>query len=91
MVATTSALVLSQAQAAEIKELLDRVSATRRADSHMARARLRNIGYPLAAAPAITDYEAANHLRRDSRRRDRARTHQPSGSGQGFQGLYRGA
>lgn len=58
MAATTSALVLSQAQAAEIKDLLDQASATRRADSHMARARLRSIGYPLAAAPAITDYEA---------------------------------
>jgi hypothetical protein len=53
-----SVLIISQAQAAEIETLLPAVDAPRRADQHMARARLRSIGYPLAAAATVTDFQA---------------------------------
>lgn len=58
MVSEPSVLILSEAQAAEIETLLPAVDAPRRADQHMARARLRSIGYPVAAAPTVTDYHA---------------------------------
>jgi hypothetical protein len=51
-------LIISQAQAAEIETLLPAADAPRRADQHMARARLRSIGYPLSAAPTVADYQA---------------------------------
>lgn len=51
-------LIISHAQSAEIETLLPAVDAPRRADQHMARARLRSIGYPLSAAPTVPDYQA---------------------------------
>jgi hypothetical protein len=38
--------------------LIPRVSAERRAEQHMARARLRRIGYPFAAAHTVADFDA---------------------------------
>lgn len=38
--------------------LVPAVDAPRRADQHVAVARLRSIGYPLSAAPTVTDYQA---------------------------------
>jgi hypothetical protein len=54
----SSPLTISHLEAAEIRELLPTVDASRRADQHMARARLRRIGYPLGDAPSDADFNA---------------------------------
>jgi hypothetical protein len=58
MSASPSALVLSEAEAEEVRILLPQVDAPRRADQHMARARLRRLRYPTAASPTVADFEA---------------------------------
>lgn len=57
MAVSDEPLTISEIEAAEVRELLPRLEAARRADRHMARARLRRIGYPSRGAPSLADFE----------------------------------
>jgi hypothetical protein len=81
MAAAEEPLSVSSVEADEIRTLLPRLNDVRRAERHMARARLRRIGYPSATAPSVADFDAlvgAGEILIDQTGRARIEQH-PSG------------